>query len=131
MTVLTGLADVVTSLGTPGTVFLERASGGAPNTEGVFVRTGISTSMMAPTVVTPIAGRDRVLLPEGVRTDETIVTYAVEPLRTAREDAELADVLIHRPLLEAEDSRYIVQTVENWGHVSGHWRVFSTREPGA
>lgn len=129
MTVLTGLTDVVTRLGTPGTVFLERASGVSTNSEGVAVRAGPSVSMMAPTVVHPIAGRDRVLLPEGVRTDETIVTYAVEPLRTARENAELADVLIHRPLLESE-SRYIVQTVENWGHVSGHWRVFSTREPG-
>ena len=130
MPVLDSLADVVRSLGTPGTVSLERTNTvGGTNQEGSYVDGSKSTRVMAPTVVHPISGRDRALMPEGVRTRETIVTYATEPLRTETEFGPLADVLLHRPLGDTEDSRYIVQTAENWGHVSGHWRVFSTREP--
>ena len=130
MPVLSTLADVVSSLGTPGAVALERtnASGGS-NDEGTYVPGSKSTRQLSPTVVHPISGADRTLLPEGVRTRETIVTYATELLRTESEFGPLADVLIHRPLDAIEDQRYIVQTAENWGHVSGHWRVFSTRVP--
>lgn len=130
MPVLGGLADVVRSLGTPGTVTLERSiSAGGANDEGVFVAGSKSKRVMSPTTVHPISGRDRILLPEGVRTRESIVTYATEPLRTATEFGPAADVLIHRPLGQTTDQRYIVQTTEDWGHASGHWRVFSTREP--
>jgi hypothetical protein len=130
MPTLSGLADVVRSLGTPGTVTLERTnSAGGSNVEGVWVTGSKSTRVMDPTIVHPISGRDRILLPEGVRTRETIVTYATEPLQTATEFGPAADVLIHRPLGQTTDQRYVVQTTEDWGHVSGHWRVFSTREP--
>lgn len=130
MPVLGGLADVVRSLGTPGTVTLERTnSAGGDNDEGVFVAGPKSKRILPPTIVHPISGRDRILLPEGVRTRETIVTYATEPLQTATEFGPAADVLIHKPKGQTTDQRYVVQTVEDWGHATGHWRVFSTREP--
>lgn len=129
MAVLSSLADVVRSLGTPGTVVLERANGVTTNDEGVAVRQPPTLRTLAPTVVHPISGKDKNILPEGIRNRETIVTYATEPLRTSTEFGELADVLIYRPLGQTEDQRYIVDTLEDWGHVSGHWRVFSTREP--
>ena len=129
MAVLSSLADVVRSLGTPGTVSLERTAAGSSNGEGGYTVGAKSVRPMAPTVVHPISGQQRVLLPEGVRTNEAIVTFAVEPLRTDEEFGPLADVLIHRPKGQTTDQRYIVQTLEDWGHASGHWRVFSTREP--
>lgn len=130
MPTLSGLADVVGSLATPGTVVLERASGVTTNAEGGAVRAAPITKVMPPTVVHPISGRDRALLPEGIRNRETIVTYATERLRTSQEFGDLADVLIHRPF-DGNESRYVVTVAENWGHVSGHWRVFSSREPAA
>lgn len=130
MPVFSRLKGVITSLGTPETVSLERTNtAGGPNEEGSWVPGSKSTRPLAPTVVHPISGRDRNLLPEGVRTRETIVAYATEPLRTETDFKELADVLLYRAEGEPETNRYIVQTVENWGGVSGHWRVFSTREP--
>lgn len=129
MAVLSSLAGVVTSLGTPGTVVLERSNGVTTNDEGEAVRKPPTLRTLAPTVVHPISGQDRNLLPEGIRNREMIITFATEPLRTSTEFGELADVLIHRPLGRTVDQRYIVQTTEDWGHVSGHWRVFSTREP--
>jgi len=127
--VFSRLNGVVSSLGTPGSVTLERANGVTTNDEGAAVRMAPTLRVLAPTVVHPISGRDRNLMPEGDRTRETIVTYATEPLRTSVEHGELADVLIHKPAADAVASRYIVNTTENWGHVSNHWRVFATREP--
>jgi hypothetical protein len=130
MAVLGTLSDVVRSLGTAGSVTLERmTSAGGSNSEGSYVPGSKSVRVLAPTVVHPISGSDRNLLPEGVRTRETIVTYATEPMRTAVEFGPAADVLLHKPLGEPETNRYIVQTAENWAYASGHWRVFSTREP--
>ena len=129
MAVLGTLPDVVRSLGTAGSVTLERSTAGSTNSEGAFVPGSTSLRPMAPTVVHPISGADRSLLPEGVRTRETIVTYATEPMRTAVEFGPAADVLLHKPLGAISQNRYIVQTAEDWGYASGHWRVFSTREP--
>jgi hypothetical protein len=130
MPTLGTLADVVSSLGTPGSVSLERTnSAGSSNDEGNYVPGSKSTRPLAPTVVHPISGSDRNILPEGVRMRESIVIYATEVLRTAVEFGEMADVLLHTPLGVLEPGRYIVQTSENWGYVSGHWRVFATREP--
>lgn len=130
MPVLSSFADdVIRSLATPGVVSLERTNTtGGSNGEGSFVPGSKSTRVLPPTVVHPISGSQRVLLPEGVRNRETIVTYSTELLRTETEFGPEADVIIHRPFGSSEDERYIVQTAENWGHVSGHWRVFSTRE---
>lgn len=129
MVVLSRLADSIRSLATPGSVTLERANGATTNDEGGAVRLPPTVRVLPPNVVHPISGRDRTLLPEGVRTREAIVAHVTEPMRTSREFGELADVLIHKPKGEPEPNRYIVNTVENWGHVSGHWRAFATREP--
>tara|TARA_Y100000310_G_scaffold208954_1_gene209554 strand:+ start:1831 stop:2229 length:399 start_codon:yes stop_codon:yes gene_type:complete len=128
--VFSRLKDVITSLGTPEAVSLERTNtAGGSNDEGVWMDGSKSVRPLAPTVVHPISGRDRNLLPEGVRTRETIVTFATEVLRTETDFKKLADVLLYRAEGEAETNRYVVQTVENWHGPSGHWRVFSTREP--
>ncbi len=123
------LKDSIRSLATPGSVTLERADGVDTNDEGGSVRMPPTLRVLPPNVVHPISGRDRNLMPEGDRTRETIVTYVTETLRTSVEFGHLADVLIHKPFGDAEPSRYIVNTVENWGHVSDHWRVFASREP--
>lgn len=125
---LTTLADVVTSLKTPEVVVLERSGGVTINSEGVAVPGTTTSTILGDTVVHPISGTDRSLLPEGYRTRETIVTYSVEPLRTVLEYGNSADRLVRTPFGEPE-SRYIVVTVENWAYASGHWRVFATREP--
>ena len=125
---LSGLADVVRSLTTPGDVLLERAGPSTTAPDGSAQRGTVTQSMISPTVLHPISGRDRVLLPEGYRTRETITIYYTEPLRTVREYGDQADVIIHRPFGEPE-SRYVVVTVENWALASGHWRTFAVREP--
>ena len=131
MPVFSRLSGVIRRLGTPETVSLERTNTeGGSNDEGVWVAGSKSTRTLGSTVVHPISGRDRSLLPEGVRTRETIVTFATELLRTETDFKQLADVLLYRAEGEALTNRYIVQTVENWHGASGHWRVFSTREPG-
>lgn len=129
MVVFSRLNDVVRSLGTPGSVTLERADGVTTNDEGGAVRSGITLRVLEPTVVHPISGRDLNRMPEGTRTREIIVVHVNEPLRTSVEHGVLADVLIHKPAFDAEPSRYIVNTVENWGHVSNSWRAFASREP--
>ena len=129
MPVFSRLKGVITSLGTPETVSLERTAAGGPNSEGVYVAGSKSTRVLGPTIVHPISGRDRSLLPEGVRTRETIVIFSTDMLRTATDFKESADVLLYRAAGETTTNRYIVQTVENWSGVSGHWRVFATREP--
>jgi hypothetical protein len=129
MVVFSRLNGVVRSLGTPGSVTLERSNGVTTNDEGGAVRLPPTLRVLEPTVVHPISGRDRNLMPEGVRTREIIVVHVNEILRTSVEFGELADVLIHKPSSEVEPSRYIVNTVENWGHVSNSWRAFASREP--
>ncbi len=129
MAVFSRLKDSIASLATPGSVTLERADGVDTNDEGGAVRSGVTLRVLSANVVHPISGRDRNLMPEGDRTRESIVTYVTEPLRTSVEFGHLADVLIHTPFGDASASRYIVNTVENWGHVSDHWRVFASREP--
>jgi hypothetical protein len=129
MTVFARLKDSITSLATPGSVTLERADSSGTNDEGGAVRSGITLRVLPPKVVHPISGSDRTLLPEGIRTRETIVTYVDEYMRTSREFGALADVLIHKPKGAPEANRYIVNTVENWGGVSDHWRAFASREP--
>lgn len=129
MVVLSRLSGAIRSLATPGSVTLERVDGATTNDEGSSVPLPPTLRVLPPNVVHPISGSDRNLMPEGVRTRETIVTYATEPLRTSVEFGQLADVLIHKPAGDASSSRYIVNTVEDWGHVSGHWRVFASREP--
>ncbi len=129
MPVFSRLNGVIRSLGTPLSVTLERSNGATTNDEGGAVRLPPTVRVLPPNVVHPISGRDRNLLPEGDRTRETIVTYVTEPLRTSREFGELADVLIHKPIGDPASNRYIVNTAENWGDVSGHWRVFASREP--
>ena len=129
MAVFSRLKDSIAALATPGSVTLERSNGSTTNDEGGSVRLPPTLRVLPPNVVHPISGSDRNLMPEGTRTRETIVTYATEPLRTSREFGQLADVLIHKPSRESVANRYIVNTVENWGHVSDHWRVFASREP--
>ena len=129
MAVFSRLKDSIASLATPGSVTLERADGVDTNEEGGAVRSGITLRVLSANVVHPISGSDRNLMPEGDRTRESIATYVSEYLRTSREFGQLADVLIHKPKGAPETNRYIVNTVENWGHVSGHWRVFASREP--
>ena len=125
---LTRLASVIGRLSTPGTVYVERSSGVTVNDEGVAVRSSPSTFELAPTVLHPTSGRDRAVLPEGIRTSETVTLFSQSRLRTSKEAGDAADVVVHRPL-GGEETRYVVQVVENWGHVSGHWRVFASREP--
>ena len=129
MAVLSRLSDSIRSLATPGSVTLERSDGADTNDEGSPVRSGVTLRILSANVVHPISGSDRNLLPEGTRTSETIVTYTTEPVRTSREFGNLADVLIHTPAGSTSSNRYIVNTVEDWGHVSNHWRVFASREP--
>ena len=81
MAVLGTLPDVVRSLGTAGSVTLERSTAGSTNSEGAFVPGSTSLRPMAPTVVHPISGADRSLLPEGVRTRETLGTPENVPMR--------------------------------------------------
>lgn len=129
MAVLSRLKDSIKSLATPGSVTLERANGVTTNDEGGAVRLPPTLRVLSPNVVHPISGSDRNLMPEGDRTRESIVTYVDEYLRTSREFGQLADVLVHTPKGAPAPNRYIVNTVENWGHVSDHWRVFASREP--
>lgn len=130
MPTLTTLADVTSSLNTPGKVVLERVGATTVNDEGVAVPGAKSSKILPPTITHPVSGRDRILLPEGVRTRETIVTHTTEFMRTEAEAGPDADVLIHTPL-SGVSTRYIVQTVENWGHATGTYRVFATREPAS
>jgi len=127
MPTLSTLADVTRSLATPGAVYVERYGSGSTNSEGVYVEGGKTTTLMSEGIVHPISGRDRVLLPDGVRTRETIVTYTTDVLKTTTESGSRADVLIHTPS-GGTSTRYTVQTAENWAHATGHFRVFATRE---
>lgn len=127
MPTLSTLADVVSSLATPGTVILERRDAATINSEGVAVPDAGLERFIMPTVIHPTSGQERALLPEGVRTHRSIAVFSKERLRTVEDAGPSADVIIHRPL-DAPESRFVVQTAENWGHVSGHWRIFATEQ---
>ena len=127
MPTLSTLADVVSSLATPGTVILERRDPATINSEGVAVLGDGLQTFILPTVIHPTSGHQRALLPEGVRTHRSIAIFSKERLRTVEDAGPAADVIIHKPL-DGTESRFVVQTAENWGHVSGHWRVFATEE---
>lgn len=129
MPTLTGLRDVVRSLGTPEQLYLERKNGVTVNDEGTAVEAAPSIVDLGMRVVHPISGKDRSLFEEGVRTRELIVAYVTEPVRTTKENGEMADVLIRRPTAELDDVRYVVQTAEDWSGPSGHYRAFASRIP--
>ena len=67
MVVLGSLRDVVRSLGTPTTVKLERSNGVTVSDEGTAVPKPPTIRQLGRRVVHPISGRDRQVLPEGIR----------------------------------------------------------------
>ena len=76
MPTLTTLADVVRSLSTPGDVVLERRDTAAINLEGGAVPAPGLQTFVLPTIVHPTSGKQRALLPEGVRNHRSIAIFS-------------------------------------------------------
>jgi hypothetical protein len=111
-------------------VHIERRGGITVDAEGVATVGTATIITIAHPMVTPLSGRDRDLLPEGVRSREAISFFSTVPVVAAADVGDAADVVVYHPL-GGTVGRYVVQLSEDWGHVSGHWRVSATREPRA
>jgi hypothetical protein len=129
--VLGTLRDVVRSLGTATTVTRERSNGVTTSDEGTAIPKPVSLKNLGRRVVHPISGRDRNLMPEGIRNRAMWVTYTDDYVRTSEEHGQEADVMIIKMPRETNAGRYVVETAENWFDANGCWRVFISREPGS
>ena len=129
MPTLSRLSGAIRSLGTSTPIYIERR-GTVANDEGGVTNVVESTITVTGAVVHPLSGRDRQLLPEGVRSREAISLFWTEPVRVAEEFGDMADVILYTPF-GGTQGRYVAQVSEDWGHVAGHWRVMASREPRA
>ena len=64
-----------------------RSAGGDYNDAGEWEATGPDTSFAIVGSVQPLSGRDRELLPEGVRSDQVVKIYTETALQTDSEDS--------------------------------------------
>ncbi|NQY74605.1 MAG: hypothetical protein HRT90_07565 [Candidatus Margulisbacteria bacterium] len=70
---------------------------------------GDETTFTIQAVVLPVNGRERLLLPETIRTTEMVRIYTTENLFTTNEaHSKLADIILWR------GNKYQIQKVESW-----------------
>jgi len=98
-----------------------RSAGGDYNDVGEWEASGLDTSFAIVGSVQPLSGRDRELLPEGVRSDQVVKIYTETALRTdSEDDGTKADQISDL------GSRFKVISVEQHGEgVLDHYRVIA------
>ena len=130
MPVLNTLASVVSSLSIPSSVSVERTTFAVLfDDDGNAVDGTTSVIPLDPVVVHVATPRERELLPEGLRTKETIVVFSLVPLLAGQGASNNnADVVLYTPQGEGTTKRFRVRSVEDFLQQSGHYRSFATRE---
>lgn len=117
--------DLIKSLMTE-TVEIVRVSAEVTWVDGEPVR-GAEETLSAPASIQPLTPNERLLLPEHVRTRETVKMYMETLVRTLDEKNNLlADRIIH------DGKTYEVQGVENWhiGTDLPHYKVICVKLDG-
>lgn len=83
---------------------------------------GDETTLTVTAVVHPVSGRERVVLPEGIRNRETVAVYTTEALRTDdAPDGAGADILVYG------GREFTVVTVEDWSALGGFWKALAVK----
>lgn len=127
------LAGVVESLAT-GTYTVTRTApgtyggglpvglgGGVGSDDGRY-RPGATSTFAIRASVQPLAGRDLLRLPEGLRTRQTIKVYTATALRTAdAPDGAGADVIAY------QGDSYQIETVEPWAEAGGFYKAIAAK----
>ena len=84
-------------------------------------RTAPSTSTLSVRALAyPMSGRDKLSLPEGLRTRETMAVVTVEELQTAEGSVE-------PDLISIDGDTFEVQKVERWDKLGKFWRSIVAR----
>lgn len=133
MFVLNHLQSVVTRLGIPGGIAVERRDGASIDGRGNPVRGTLTNFTADPAVIQPASGRDLLRLNEGDRSKETILVHTHAILRTAREaSGQEADVVLFTEPTPTGagilEGRYTVATAADWQQVAGFSRVLAIKQ---
>lgn len=112
------LSDVVLDLAS-GSYTVTRTTPGGYGTDGRFVP-GTPSTLTIQASVQPARGQDLLLLPEGMRTEETLKVYSPTRLFTqgAGQDPDVITVA---------GITYKVMTAEQWGPDGAYWKILASK----
>ena len=130
MPVLPTLPSVVFSFAIPGGVQVERRElVSLVDDDGNQVRGTLTVLNVEPAALHVLSGKDKLELPEGIRSREVLQLFTTVPLRSGTGGTtEEADVVLYNPGGETTTKRYRVVTVQDFLLQSGHYRSFVVRE---
>lgn len=115
------LSSVVKSFALP-PVTLIRQAPGVYDPHGRWVA-GATTEIQRSMIIAPATPRDLQVLPEGLRTEETLAFFDIEELRTATAgtNGTAADRVVYN------GATYELHHVDNWSHQAGYWRAIGIK----
>lgn len=133
MAILGHLRGVITSLGIPGGITIERRDGSSLDSRRNPVHGSLTTFQACPATVQPASGRDLLRLDDGDRSKEVILIHAHATLRTARESSgQEADVAVFREPTPTPagmlEGRYTIATAADWQPVGGFTRCLAIKQ---
>ncbi len=85
--------------------------------------TSIDTFHLNGVSVQPLTGRERELLPEGIRDRELKKIYSRCPLLSIDVQGK-----VHADRIDDYGQEYVVQSVENWDRIGGYYKVIIIKE---
>ena len=114
------IGRIIEHFNTPITV--RRATDATEFTNGLADVVEVDTFSLSGINVQPLTGRERELLPEGIRDKGLIKLYTQCPLLSVDVEGKVkADRLDYR------DQEYVVQTVEDWCPNGGYYKVLAIK----
>lgn len=118
------LNGVVESFAFPGGITITRR-GTPTRSHGLVTADGTRTTWVAdPAFAHPVTGRALNVLPEGLRSHETLALYTTDALRTALDPAGAqGDLVAYNGLT------YEVQVTERWADNGAYYRSLATKVP--
>ena len=116
------IGAIIDRFNTPVTV--RRTNESTTYTNGLAeVVTDVDTFRLDHVSVQPVTGRERQLLPEGIRDRAIIKLYTRCPLLSVDVEGK-----VRADRIDYEDQEYVVQNVENWEPNGGFYKVLAIKE---
>lgn len=114
------LVDSIGMFATPVDIIREKE--GSYNSKGRYVPGATTETCFANISIQPLSARERLQLPEAIRTKELVLVYSKDELRTDRPgDGLKADRFVYK------GNTYVVNTVEDWSDHGGFYKVIAEK----